>query len=505
MAGAQAFKEAYISADLLNEGDFGDFEARKLRYSILWAFYENTAYRDIHTWAQGYRNRYGLYKYIRNIYNPSQRLADFYQMMVWGGLLDPEAGPKGAIPIKLGDKADSDLAAAITQVWQDSNWSVNKDIATLWGAALGDVAFKIIDDTEREQTRIEIVHPSIIKSVTMDKRNFVKGYEIEEVRDDPESGKPVTYLEVATRLEDNQTAIHYATYRNGTLYAWNGEEAEWDEDYGFVPFILVQHRSVGMQWGWAEIHPERSKVNEVDDQASMLNDQIRKTINPAWLFNFNKPSKTPQQQTAQATTDKPMPGREELQALYIDKPEAKGQALVAPLDIQMVSENIQKILQELERDYPELQQDIWSAQNDPSGKALGEARKKVESKVIQRRANYDSALVRAHQMAIAIGGMRTYAGFEGFSLESYQAGALDHSIDERPVFNASREEKDARAKLVWDTVANAVAQGIPPEAVLRDFGYTDEQLQNFGTQKLAAIKTAQEDKTTNPDGTPLKQ
>jgi hypothetical protein len=51
-----------------------------------------------------------------------------------------------------------------------------------------------------------------------------------------------------------------------------------------------------------------------------------------------------------------------------------------------------------------------------------------------RRAGYDSALMRAHQMAVAIGGMRGYVGYQGFSLDSYRAGALEHSIGDRPVF-----------------------------------------------------------------------
>lgn len=488
---AQAFYEGYITADLLDENDFSDFAARQLRYQILWAFYENTAYRNIHTWAQGYRNRFGLYKYIRNIYNPAMRLADFHVGTIWGGGLSPDAKKEGAIPIELRTGADESLRGAIAQVWLNSNWGVNKDIVTLWGAALGDVGIRIVDDVAGGQVYLEYVHPSTIKMVQMNARGFVKRYEIEETRTDND-GKDATYTEVASRGE-GETVI-FETYRNGKPYGWGNYPDSWEEKYGFIPFVMIRHRNVGLPFGWAEVHPLRSKLNEVDDQASLLHDQIRKMVNTPWLFNFAKPKSTPATTTGSATTDKPEPGREELPALYIDKPEAKGQALVSELQIEQVLAGIQKLLEEMERDYPELQMDIWSGEGDTSGKALGEARKRVEAKILQRRASYDGDLVRAHQMAIAIGGVKGYQGFSGYGLDSFKTGKLNHRVAPRPVFPESEAEMFARKKMIWETIGTVSGEMVPVETILRDLGgYTDEQLKNFGQQRLAAIKLEQED------------
>ena len=55
MAGYKAFQEKYFESDPINLSNFTDFDARKLRNSILWAMYENTAYDSVHLWVEGYK------------------------------------------------------------------------------------------------------------------------------------------------------------------------------------------------------------------------------------------------------------------------------------------------------------------------------------------------------------------------------------------------------------------------------------------------------------------
>lgn len=100
-AGITAFREAYMNAGALDTPDFNEFEARKLRYAIFWAFFQNTAYRDINKWAPSLRAEYGLYKFARNIYNPAYRLGKFWQAHLMGGALDPNAGDGKTAPSAL--------------------------------------------------------------------------------------------------------------------------------------------------------------------------------------------------------------------------------------------------------------------------------------------------------------------------------------------------------------------------------------------------------------------
>jgi hypothetical protein len=97
-------------------------------------------------------------------------------------------------------------------------------------------------------------------------------------------------------------------------------------------------------------------------------------------------------------------------------------------------------------------------------------------------------------MGMAIGGWRRYAGYEGFDLTSYERGLLDISIAPRPVFPEQRGEKISANNSFWTTWAQVSGTGtIPFETFARSYGWTDEQLKDFGTQKAADILNQQED------------
>jgi len=488
-----AFREQYVQSDWAEPDFYVNYEGRKLRYQILWAWYESTAFRNIHNWAQAYRNSYQLYKYTRNLYNPAFRIVEFWKMMVWGGLLDAEGLEKGAIPIKT---VNENIRLPIVKLWKDSNWDINKDITVLYGTAMGDAAIRIVDDPVRGEVRLENIHPASIKSLVIDDRGFVREYEIEETRI-KDDGKPATYLEVAKRIPNSDT-VKFETYADRKLFAWNGLASSWTKEYGFIPLVAIQHNSVGFDFGWPEIHPLRSKVNDIEDLASKLHDYIRKVIDPVWLFNFAKPKGGKTDTTMNvdtSTSDYKEPGREEVPAMYVSQADAKAQALVTnEISISETSAQIGSMLSELERDLPELQMDIWTVGQDVSGKALGKARQRVERKVIQRRPNYDKALVRAHQMALAIGGEAGYEGYTGFNLESYKAGKLDHTIpSDRIIFMPDPFVEANEKRILWETVARAATSGIPPEVVLKDYGKTDEWIEEF-MSKMEAFEAKQMEK-----------
>lgn len=475
MAAYKAFREPGLISDPLVEGDFCDFEQRKLRYVVYWAFYQNTVYRDINTWAKSYKTQYGLYRYIRGVYNPAFRLGEFWKSHLMGGALDTRdgaAGPTGALPIETQNEA---LRPALADLWKWSNWTINKDIFTLHGAIFGDVALQVVDDIERGKVYLQVVHPGIIKEISKDPFGNVKAYRFCEQR--LEGKNKVEYTETAERMGDD---VVFKTYKNGKLHAWDSDLSEWKEPYGFVPLVMVQHNNVGLDWGWSEFHADREKIHEVDDMASKLHDQIRKMVDAPWLIGgVARPKETPETQhtrlTGQAAVDRPQPDREELNALY-GPLGATATPLVAPLDIAASGAEIKEAISELERDYPELKVDILRASGEVSGRALRIAQQPAEDKVKQRRANYDDALVRAQQMAVAIGGLRNYDGFQGFGLQSYAEGELEHSIGERPVFAEDPMDRTEIEKAFWEAANGAIKAGIPLLIYLKRQGWTDADL-----------------------------
>ena len=508
MAGYKAFQEKYFESDPINLSNFTDFDARKLRNSILWAMYENTAYDSVHLWVEGYKTKKALYKHIRNIYNPSHRIGEFWKSKLLGGMLDPLAGDGSQTPSALPILGATDpLRKAIAKVWLDSNWQIKKNVFGLWTPVLGDGILKVVDDPLRKKVYMKPVHPSHLREVELDEFGNVKGYALEFLTDDPEGKQSqVTFREECWR--DNTDTIYYATYRNNALYRWDETlGAEWNENYGFVPMVVLQHNDVGLDFGWSVLYPNLSKFREVDDLAANLHDQIRKMVNSPWLFAGVQNPNTVKKTSGQAATDeKPEPGRTEMKALYSSDPNAKAQQLVGDLDIDKALNSINSLIQELEREYPELRVDMANANGDISGRALRYNRSPAVAKVIDTRPNYDNAIVRAHQMAVAIGGMRSYEDFSGFSLDSYASGELAHSIGTRPVFDNDPMDKLEENKIFWENAELARKAGVPLPVYLKQQGWTDDQISEItGSEeyqlRMEASKSALEaTKIANGEG-----
>ena len=193
--------------------------------------------------------------------------------------------------------------------------------------------------------------------------------------------------------------------------------------------------------------------------------------------------------------------------LYANDPNAKPHAMIAEIDFPGVIQHITEILKELERDYPELKFDALRAAGEISGTALRVARQPTETKVTQRRANYDNGLVRAQQMALTIGGLRGYNNFGGFSLESYGSGALDHTIGSRSVFAVDPIDKLAEDKAFWQAALEATKAGYPLELYLIDAGWDEERLGRFLNSaaykaKLAGFEQVPNQTGSDDDGNP---
>ena len=470
-----------------SDSEFEDHGNRQMRYKINWASYENTLYRDIQKWATAYKSQYGLYKYTRNIYSPAYRLGEFYKSYLWGGRLANDASNTGAIPIQTANDA---IREPIAEIWKWSNWDINKDVCTLWGTILGDVFIKVIDSPDKRRVYYELVYPGYVRDVTLDAFNNVKAYTIQYQVEHPEdNNKPAAiYTEVVYR--DSEQEVVYETYLNDESYGWYGMPASWSVPYGFVPLVAIQHNDVGQDWGHSEIHAARAKMHELDDVATMLSDQIRKSVNVKWLFKGVTPDNM-EFEEASPTTARPEPYREQENAIYVGK-DADAMPLVAELDIEGVMMHITSILDDLEKDYPELGLDARMPTAEISGRAIRMIRQPTDQKVRQRRVNYDKAIVKANQMGLAIGGYRGY--FAGFNLDSYKAGALEHNISNRPVFEADALDVAEVANAEWMAAAMALSAGVSLKGYLQHQGMPAEEIDKLLVDSVEP-STLEEDST----------
>lgn len=136
------------------------------------------------------------------------------------------------------------------------------------------------------------------------------------------------------------------------------------------------------------------------------------------------------------------PKKDSIAVLEMDK-EARVEFGSPTLNLTAGLENIEAILAELERDFPELALHRIREGGNLTAPGVKSAYDDAISRFAEARGNYDSGLVEAQSMALAIGGERGYTGYEGFSLADLENGNLDHSIGERPVIKdtLSKAEK----------------------------------------------------------------
>jgi hypothetical protein len=523
-AALATFREAMLHPDIARGGVGANFDAwdqwesRRSRYTFNWGMYNNNLFQDFlfPGLSAPYKSRFGLYRETRHLYNPANRLVDFYATYTHGGSLDPEAGggdeTRSALPIETDNQS---LRPAIARAWDDSRWQVNKDHYIRIGAALGDVALKVVDDTQKRKVYLQVVYPGSIKWADRDPYGRVRSYIIEEYRRDPRvvgmrdvspnvdprSGRAVVrYTEKA--FLDGEDVV-YQTFLNGLPFDWNiserdglvmgnraGAVVEWSEPYGFVPLVIVEHESVGLGWGLCCFHAGLSRFREVDDAASNLGDQIRKAINGPWLVsgvkapgrgqNAPSPNDTLQFVSPTPTPGNPMPDRQSLK--YITAPaDAKATPMVFPLDIAGVTKHIEMLKADIEQCYSELLADVHAASGAASGRALRVARQRASARVQARRPGYDDGLVCGLKMLLAMSGLRGYDPvFRGFGPGELESDAMKFRVSHRPVFDVDPMDELEEIQSFWSAAVEAAKAGCPLEMFLTKHGdWTKDEIKEL--------------------------
>jgi hypothetical protein len=462
MAAFSAARAAYRKGSFTQDIDFtedsnwADYNARMLRYAVMSQYVSGNPYdQDTASWARAYKAQHGLYQYTRPIANPVYQVAEFYRTYLWGGRLSLDASddPNTALPIV--NLANESYRPYIAQVFNWSNWSTRRHQVPASGAVMGDAFIQVIDDQITQKVYLKVTHASKFEELDKDPFGNIKGYKISYQRtDDINEHQEVVYTETCER--DDNGMVVYKLYKNGNLYPWdNAVEPEWTENYGFIPAVHIQHRETSYGWGEPELYPRLPLIRELDDQYSLLNDQIRKTVNAPWIVSGETARSFTESQFTDPTTARPLGAREEALMLFLANPDSNMMPMVTNLPINEVRENIAQLQRLLEDSYPELAltriKDIAQA----SGVTVRRLQQPAENKILAYRDVYDGALVKAVQMALTIGGMRGIFG--GINESSYASGALDFTIGKRPVFSTDPmddiEIKQAQAEAL-STMAN---------------------------------------------------
>lgn len=498
--------------------EWGDFRARLLRYRVMWAFYEQNAYRDVQGWPAQFRATYGLYEGVRDLFGIAHQLGEFWAAHLQGGHLDLSAGDGKSAPSSLPivmEKEDPKVREALAELWKRSNWAIQKDVMTRFGTTTGDVFVEIRDDAGSETVRLGVVPAGRVKWADTTGEGDVAAYEMEYRRPDPRR-KPsdetvdamrvpeVRYNEVVTP-ESSGAGYRWRTYLDGVPFSWPGNPgSDWTiKDLPFAPVVKIQHINIGLCWGHAEAMGALSGMREVADLSSCLTDWARKACNaPHLMAGMANPATDP---AAIAAAKNARPTAAQLRSgfggefagagfsgvgqsnaetgarsrenyLYIDDPDAKAYSLVHPLPVDGIGAQIDRLKAKNDSDYPELSFERIRASGQASAEAIREARKPAEAKVHARRVEYDAASVRAFRMALTLGGLRGYQHYEGFNAGSYDAGQMEFRVGDRPAFAPDPMEKIAERQARYAALQSATNAGLPLEMAMQEAGYSEQDV-----------------------------
>lgn len=405
----------------------------------------NTLYSDSTTSAAVHKLKEKLYKFTRGEFNPVARLIEIIVSMVFGGYLDTKDLSGGALPVVTENKSVID---AILKLFKWSNFAELKSLYVRWAATYGYDFLKVVDEPDKGRVRLEIVHPGKVREWALDAVGNITAYVIEYVRDEePDIAsekpsflssiitKPTTYVytEKATKLPDGM--IHYETLKDGKSFAFfkdtNGQPvSEWDMPYGVMPMVIAQYKDVGLRTGVNAFHHVRSKIDQINDAMSLIHDQMRKSVNAVWYFaGVRAASEINLDQTDASGTKR----KDTFPALY--GPEnSEPHAMIANLPLDQALAVIEAMKADVRYDLPELElSTLREKGGDFTGPGVATVLLDAIGRLTEARANLEGALVRIIQIALTVGGVQGYEGFESITADSYDNGELDFYFKPRPI------------------------------------------------------------------------
>ena len=448
-----------------------DYQTRLGRYEVFEGYYHNVAYHSIMAFAETLKFTERLYKHVRGVYNPVARLVEMYVSKIYGGALDTQTADQGAIPIVTDNER---LKEAIITLWKASRWNQKKSLYVRNGAKFGDSFIKVVDDIQRGSVYLEVVDPRKIKAIELDPSGRVQRVEIEYLIPSPgleDTGHLLTYNETITPESFTITVdgkpAEMATNGRG------GKVSEWTNEYGFVPLVAVQHRDVGNSYGGNAWYTSMHKINELNDIASILNDGARRQVQmPLVAFGQRLVNDFGTDQSTNSVNRSDKPRKDTVTVLEMNE-NARLEALPPTISIADTLGLIEQIVSELENDMPELALHRLRESSVQTAPGIRSAYSDAVSRFEEGQGNYDAGLIEAQKMAVAIGGMRNYTGYQGFNIMSLERGDLEHQIGQRPVIGdtLSRSEK---VSLTFTAMSHNA-----PEAVYQEIGWGGDDIEQI--------------------------
>jgi len=474
---------------------------RTRQYALGWNIYTNQAFNALGGWS-AYAATEGLYVKTRPIYNPATVIVDFYAAHIYQGVLSEDGRnlPEGAqLAIPLSRDTPPELKAAIGQLWQWGNWQQKKAWMVTTGAAKGDVFLEAVEDFAAGRVWPQVVQPEHIRDIEFDPRGNITYYDKQYSFYSRVDKRSFRYRKVVTRDT-------ISTYRDDNLFDYDGNGAERDNDYGFVPLVYNAHRATDSLPGAPAVR-NWNKIELLNSLATRVDAYIRvQSQSPNLISGGGKIDIASVDATKNAESD--------LKILKVDGENVAVHPLTGNLDISAAEERIKSMLIEVEHDHPEA---TMYSQLRSMGEVTGVAAEilmgDVKGHIQNARAGYDSATIRVHQMCVSIGGMRlresSPAGgwrnptdqqkkFSPYDLNSYARGLINFDIDDRPLVAMTPMERAALKTAQYGAIQAGIAAEQPVVWQMEQDGAEEADIRAYSEAVNAADMLSFGDKFPAP-------
>lgn len=461
------------------------------QYRVLQAYYLNNGLYEIinQILSRVPSNRVGL----QSIVNPAFRVVEFYAAKIWPGNL-PDA-----LPITTDNQA---IVEPLQQVWDWSNWQSKKQAAARSFSVTGDMFLKVhtnarVPGDEASRVVISSQSPETVTDFTVDESGFLTSIrlDVQKLRKEP-GGSYIHYIYTEVWNKDDQLLRIWR--RDGSapqpleqlgtpLFSVPFSEMGID----FIPIVWQPFRDIGEERGCGSFSLQIEKIDEANREANRLAQMLFRYNKAYWAVkanavdSANRPLPPPviEESAKNSNTGSVLLGDEDM---FMLPGMSDIEALVPPINYMDALEVLKHAISQVEADLPELAYYKLRDMNNISGIAVARILGDAVDRLSEARSNAETALIRAHKMALTLGNSTGLLRVDG----SFENGDFDHTITPRDAFPMSIAE-------MMVVFQSAAAAGIPIAFTAELLGMSEEMIEKLET----ALREDQERRTTFANAT----
>jgi hypothetical protein len=373
---------------------------------------------------------------MKPLRNPANRSVEFFVSNTLPGSVP------SALPIVTDNNR---IVEPIQQVWKWEGFNQNKPKAIRWLSNLGDLFIQCVTSPNMDKVYRNFIKPTNVTLFQEDARGNIIKIRL-DVRTSPMTWHTEIWTMEGMKVWEN------------TLGEYQAEQSlpsteiiplsTWGID--FIPFVHIKFRDIGDLYGMGCFSHCLDKIDEVNRMATRMHVLMFRHNKPYWAVSANandsegKPLPPPSFKTSPEDLDDNalmrLPGTSKLDALIPD------------LDYNSYSLVVDKQLEEIEKDLPELAYYRLREQGELSGKAVRLLLGDALSRIKEARTNFEAGLIKSEIMVLTIGQrLGIWSG-----LGEYDNGDLDHEYKERELLAVSIDEKAETMKKLVDAGISTV-------------------------------------------------